>query len=107
MLIASKYEEMYPPEVRDFIWIADNAYSRQQIVKLEGEMLKVRHSLSHRHSGLLEGNFWCCDATSGVLMPRLPPVPSQLVTHALHLQYADKCAQFLHDVCIIIIIIIY
>ena len=41
MLIASKYEEMYPPEVRDFIWIADNAYSRQQIVKLEGEMLKA------------------------------------------------------------------
>jgi cyclin B len=41
MLIACKYEEMYPPEVRDFIWIADNAYSRQQIIAMEGAMLKT------------------------------------------------------------------
>lgn len=39
MLIASKYEEMYPPEVRDFVWIADNAYTRQEIIAMEGQML--------------------------------------------------------------------
>eukprot|EP00041_Stephanoeca_diplocostata_P012952 m.220388 g.220388 ORF g.220388 m.220388 type:complete len:387 (-) comp19161_c0_seq1:315-1475(-) len=39
MLIASKYEEMYPPEVRDFVWIADNAYTREEIIAMEGQML--------------------------------------------------------------------
>jgi cyclin B len=40
MLIASKYEEMYPPEVRDFVWIADNTYTRGEIISLEGVMLR-------------------------------------------------------------------
>jgi len=26
MLIASKYEEIYPPTVKDFVYITDNAY---------------------------------------------------------------------------------
>lgn len=41
MLVASKYEEMYPPEVRDFVWIADNAYTREQIITMEGLLLKT------------------------------------------------------------------
>jgi hypothetical protein len=41
MLVASKYEEMYPPEVRDFVWIADNAYTQQQIIAMEGLLLKT------------------------------------------------------------------
>lgn len=28
MLIASKYEEIYAPEIRDFIFITDKAYTR-------------------------------------------------------------------------------
>lgn len=28
MFIASKYEEIYAPEVRDFVYITDNAYSK-------------------------------------------------------------------------------
>lgn len=32
MLIASKYEEIYAPEVRDFVFITDNAYSRSEIL---------------------------------------------------------------------------
>jgi G2/mitotic-specific cyclin-B, other len=35
MLIASKYEEIYAPEVRDFVYITDNAYSRDQIFAME------------------------------------------------------------------------
>jgi len=27
MLIATKYEEIYAPEVKDFVYISDNAYS--------------------------------------------------------------------------------
>ncbi len=31
MLIASKYEEIYAPEVRDFVYITDNAYTKEEI----------------------------------------------------------------------------
>ena len=29
MFIASKYEEIYAPEIKDFIYITDNAYKRE------------------------------------------------------------------------------
>ncbi|CAM0904882.1 unnamed protein product [Alopecurus aequalis] len=35
MLIACKYEEMWAPEVSDFIHISDNAYTRQQVLGME------------------------------------------------------------------------
>lgn len=35
MFIASKYEEIYAPEIRDFIYICDNAYSKEDIIKME------------------------------------------------------------------------
>ena len=41
MLIASKYEEMYAPEVRDFVYITDNTYSTMDIKAMEREMLKT------------------------------------------------------------------
>ena len=40
MLIASKYEEMYAPEVRDFEYITDKAYSSAEIRAMEILMLK-------------------------------------------------------------------
>lgn len=39
MLIASKYEEIYAPEVRDFVYISDKAYTRDQILAMEAIML--------------------------------------------------------------------
>lgn len=41
MFIASKYEEIYAPEVRDFVYISDKAYSREEILKMEGTLLGV------------------------------------------------------------------
>eukprot|EP00467_Chlorarachnion_reptans_P015397 CAMPEP_0114498670 /NCGR_PEP_ID=MMETSP0109-20121206/6997_1 /TAXON_ID=29199 /ORGANISM="Chlorarachnion reptans, Strain CCCM449" /LENGTH=393 /DNA_ID=CAMNT_0001676165 /DNA_START=137 /DNA_END=1318 /DNA_ORIENTATION=+ len=41
MLIASKYEEIYAPEVRDFVYISDNAYDRDQIIGMESAMLSA------------------------------------------------------------------
>lgn len=35
MLIASKYEEIYTPEVNDFIWISAKAYTREEMLKME------------------------------------------------------------------------
>ncbi|CAE7390715.1 unnamed protein product [Symbiodinium sp. KB8] len=39
MLLASKYEEIYAPEVRDFVFITDRAYNREQILSMESAML--------------------------------------------------------------------
>merc|ERR1719395_482317 len=40
MLIAAKFEEIYAPEVRDFVNITDKAYSRTQILDMEVNILK-------------------------------------------------------------------
>ena len=41
MLIASKYEEMYAPQVNDFVFITDDTYSSEEIRRMERKMLKV------------------------------------------------------------------
>ena len=41
MLIASKYEEIYAPEVRDFEYISDKAYPQEEIIKMESFMLEA------------------------------------------------------------------
>lgn len=41
MLIASKYEEMYAPEVRDFVFITDDTYTSERIRVMERQMLTV------------------------------------------------------------------
>ncbi|KAL3617898.1 cyclin [Castilleja foliolosa] len=40
MLIASKYEEISPPNVEDFVDITDNTYNSKEIVKMEADVLK-------------------------------------------------------------------
>jgi len=35
MLLAAKYEEIYPPEIRDFIYISANTYTKDDILKME------------------------------------------------------------------------
>ncbi|KAL8494524.1 hypothetical protein ACS0TY_025365 [Phlomoides rotata] len=40
MLIASKYEEISPPHVEDFCYITDNTYTREDVVKMEADVLK-------------------------------------------------------------------
>ncbi|KAK3602761.1 hypothetical protein CHS0354_027757 [Potamilus streckersoni] len=41
MLIASKYEEMYAPEVADFVYITDNAYTKKDIQNMECTILRT------------------------------------------------------------------
>lgn len=41
MLIASKYEEIYAPEVRDFVYITDKAYTKEEIILMESALLSV------------------------------------------------------------------
>lgn len=41
MLLASKYEEMYAPEIGDFVYITDNTYSKAEIRKMEAKIFKT------------------------------------------------------------------
>ncbi|MBN3296989.1 CCNA2 protein, partial [Amia calva] len=41
MLLASKFEEIYPPEVAEFVYIADDTYTKKQVLRMEHLILKV------------------------------------------------------------------
>ncbi|KXJ27183.1 G2/mitotic-specific cyclin-B [Exaiptasia diaphana] len=41
MLLASKYEEMYAPEINDFVYITDHAYTKRQIRQMEAQIFKT------------------------------------------------------------------
>ncbi|CAN6461295.1 unnamed protein product [Victoria cruziana] len=43
MLIASKYEEICAPRVEDFCLITDNTYNKQQVLKMETDVLNHLH----------------------------------------------------------------
>jgi cyclin B len=40
MFIACKYEEIYPPELKDFVYITDGAYVKADVLNMEYKMLK-------------------------------------------------------------------
>ncbi|XP_013191183.2 G2/mitotic-specific cyclin-B [Amyelois transitella] len=39
MFIASKYEEIYAPDVADFVYVTDNAYSKSDVFRCEREIM--------------------------------------------------------------------
>ncbi|XP_021249841.1 cyclin-A2 isoform X2 [Numida meleagris] len=41
MLLASKFEEIYPPEVAEFVYITDDTYNKKQVLRMEHLILKV------------------------------------------------------------------
>lgn len=41
LLLASKYEEIYPPELKDLVYITDKAYSQEDILRMEENMVKA------------------------------------------------------------------
>jgi len=41
LLISCKYEEIYPPSLKEFVAICDNAYTRQQILDMEADILST------------------------------------------------------------------
>jgi len=40
LLIASKYEEIYPPEPKEFAYVTDKAYTIDEIFQMEGQILQ-------------------------------------------------------------------
>lgn len=45
LYLASKFEEIYPPEIGEFAYITDDTYNKKQIVKMEQHILKVNKFL--------------------------------------------------------------
>ena len=41
LLVACKIEEIYPPEVRDCVYICDRAYTRQEVLDMEATILRT------------------------------------------------------------------
>ncbi|XP_066592449.1 cyclin-A2-like [Prorops nasuta] len=41
MFIAAKYEEIYPPDVGEFVYITDDTYSKKQVLRMEHLILRV------------------------------------------------------------------
>uniref|UniRef100_A0A336L1A0 CSON002746 protein n=1 Tax=Culicoides sonorensis TaxID=179676 RepID=A0A336L1A0_CULSO len=41
LFIAAKYEELYPPEINDFVYITDETYSKRQIFDMEMVMFRT------------------------------------------------------------------
>jgi len=41
LLIAAQYEEIYPPEIRDLVYICDRAYTKQEILIMEETILRT------------------------------------------------------------------
>lgn len=41
IFIFRKYEEIYPPDVNEFVYITDNTYSKKQVLRMEQLILKV------------------------------------------------------------------
>jgi len=41
MFIAAKYEEIYPPDVSEFVYITDDTYTKRQVLRMEHLVLKV------------------------------------------------------------------
>ncbi|XP_050934652.1 cyclin-A1 isoform X2 [Lates calcarifer] len=41
LLIASKYEEIFPPELNEFVYITDSTYTKKQLVRMEHVFLRA------------------------------------------------------------------
>lgn len=55
LLVACKYEEIYPPEIRDCVYVTDRAYTRQEVLDTEFKIvdkLKYKMSVPTGHSFL-------------------------------------------------------
>jgi len=39
LLIAAKYEEIYPPELKDFLMVSENLFTNKQVLQMERDIL--------------------------------------------------------------------
>jgi G2/mitotic-specific cyclin-B, other len=41
LLISTKYEEIYPPDLKDLLSVSENKFSKEEVLKLENEILST------------------------------------------------------------------
>jgi cyclin B len=41
LFVASKFEEIYPPNIKDFVYVCDRAYTKDEILQMEGSILNT------------------------------------------------------------------
>jgi len=41
LLIATKYEEIYPPDLKDLLNVSENKFTKEEVLKLEEEILNT------------------------------------------------------------------
>lgn len=41
LMIVAKYEEIYPPQLKDYVAVCDNAYTRSELLRTEAEILQA------------------------------------------------------------------
>ena len=41
LLIATKYEEIYPPDMKDLLQVSENKFTRTEVLKMELDILSV------------------------------------------------------------------
>lgn len=49
LFISSKYEEIYPPEITEFVYITDDAYTKHQVLGMEKVLLRVMFTLNVKY----------------------------------------------------------
>lgn len=48
LFISSKYEDIYPPDLKEFLFMTDNSYKKEQLIKLENDILdKIEFCLTY------------------------------------------------------------
>jgi cyclin B len=51
MFIACKYEEIYPPNVKEFVYVCDRTYTKEEILEMESRiLLTIEFTLTHTSS---------------------------------------------------------
>ncbi len=41
LLISTKYEEIYPPELKDLLSVSENKFTRNEVLAMERDMLST------------------------------------------------------------------
>ena len=88
MLLAAKYEEIYAPQVDEFVFITDNTYSRDELLRAEAEALgDLRFSLSAPTAKTFLRRFVKAALSDGLGSPeadaKLPPLAAYVCELAL------------------------
>ena len=98
MYIASKFEEIFPPEISDFTYITDDTYTKLQIVRMERLILKALDfnlSAPNTHIFLLR----YLKASDADLLPSQPLPSHGMVKLTPDLQLLSQTITSLSMVC--------